>query len=69
MCCHSGSYDGIQKRRQQHACFCGCEGPGASGTGRVNKKQRVAWLEAQLEALRDEARAVEGHLLQIKKEF
>lgn len=68
MCCHTGSYHASQNWRHQHVCFCGCEGPGGLSTGWVSKKQRVAWLEEQLEDLRDKAQAVEEHILQIKKE-
>jgi len=34
----------------------------------MTKKQRIANLENHLEVLRDEAKAVEEHITQIKKE-
>jgi len=34
----------------------------------MTKKQRIANLEKHLEVLRDEAKAVEEHIAQIKKE-
>ena len=68
MCCHTGRCHGFQNRGQQHACFCGCEGPGVFSAGWANKKQRIAWLQAQLEELRDETRSLEARILQIQKE-
>ena len=34
----------------------------------MTKKQRIAKLEKHLEGLRDEAKAVEAHIAQVKKE-
>ena len=68
MCCNTGSHHGSQGWAHQKACFCGCEGPGFVRPGFMSKKQRIIRLEEHLAMLQDEAKAVEEHIAQVKKE-
>lgn len=68
MCCNTGSHHGFQRWGQQNVCFCGCDDPEYFRPRFMTKKQRIAKLEELLENLRDEAKAVEEHIAQIKKE-
>ena len=68
MCCTTGSHHGIQRWGHQNACLCGCDGPMHLRPRFMTQKQRIANLEEHLKDLRDEAKAVEEHIDQIKKE-
>ena len=68
MCCDTGSHHGFQRCGHQNVCFCGCDDPGSYRPRFMTKKQRITNLEKHLEVLRDEAKAVEEHIAQIKKE-
>ena len=68
MCCDTGSHYGFQRREHPTACFCGCIDPEYYRPRFMTKKQRIANLEKHLGILRDEAKAVEEHIAQIKKE-
>lgn len=68
MCCATGSHHGFHRSGHQNACFCGCDNLGSYRPQFMTKKQRIAKLEMHLEVLRDEAKAVEEHIAQIKKE-
>jgi len=68
MCCATGSHHGFQRMGHQNVCFCGCDDPEYFRPRFMTKKQRIAKLEKHLEGLRDEAKAVEEHIAQIKKE-
>lgn len=68
MCCTTGSRHEFRRYGQQDVCFCGCDDLGSYRPRFLTKKQRVAKLEQYLEGLRDEARAVEEHIAQTKKE-
>ncbi len=48
--------------------FCGCHGEGPIPFRRrfVSREERIAWLERYLEALRQEMKAVEEHLADLK---
>ena len=68
MCCTTGSHHGFHGSGHQNVCFCGCDEPGSYRPRFMTKKQRIANLQQYLEALQDEAKAVEEHIAQIKKE-
>ena len=68
MCCDTGSHHGFQRWEDQRACMCGCDDPGNYRPRFMTRKQRIANLENYLDVLRDEAKAVEEHIAQIKKE-
>ena len=68
MCCHPGRHHGFQAVEHQNTCFCGCEGPGMLRPRFMSKSQKIARLKEHLESLREEAKAVEEHIAQIKKE-
>ena len=68
MCCNTGRYQGFQKVGQPDVCFCGCDDTQHFRPRFMTKKQRIAGLEELLENLREEAKAVEEHIAQIKKE-
>lgn len=68
MCCAAGRHHGIQGWGHQNVCFCGCDDPAFLRPRFMTKKKRIAKLEEHLEDLRDEAKAVEEHIAQIKKE-
>ena len=68
MCCTTVSHREGHRWGPQNVCFCGCDEPGNYRPRFMTKKQRIAGLEKYLESLRDEAKAVEEHIAQIKKE-
>lgn len=68
MCCNTGRHHGMQRRGHHNVCQCGCHDPRSYRPQFISKKQRVANLKAHLEVLRDEAKAVEELITQIKKE-
>ncbi len=68
MCCSTGSHHGFHRSGHQNVCFCGCDDPEFYRPRFMTKKQRIANLEKHLGVLRDEAKAVEEHIAQIKKE-
>ena len=68
MCCTTGSHHGIQRWGQQQACACGCLGVEFPRPRFMSKSQRIASLEKHLAELQNEAKAVEEHLAEIKKE-
>ena len=69
MCCATGSHQGFQRWGHQNVCFCGCDDPPYLRPRFMTKKQKIAELEKLLADLRDEAKAVEEHIAQIKKEM
>ena len=68
MCCATGSHYGVQRWGHQNVCFCGCDDPEYFRPRFITKKQKIAILEKYLADLRDEGKAVEEHIAQIKKE-
>ena len=68
MCCGIDRPHGIQRFNNPNACMCGCNGPGQYEPRFLTKKQRIAGLEDHLEILREEKKAVEEHIAQIRKE-
>lgn len=68
MCCVTGRQHGYHRWGHQDVCLCGCDDPGHFRPRFMTKKQRIANLEGNLKDLREEAKAVEAHIAQIKKE-
>ena len=68
MCCTTGSHRGFHRSGHQNVCFCGCDDPEYFRPRFMTKKQKIANLEKYLADLRDEGKAVEEHIAQIKKE-
>lgn len=68
MCCYTGSIHEFQRAGHQNVCFCGCDEPLYFRPRFMTKKQKIARLENHLENLKEEAKAVEEHIAQIKKE-
>ena len=68
MCCATGGHQGFPMRGPQNVCMCGCEGPPYGRPRFMTKKQRISELKKHLEDLLDEAKAVEEHIAEIKKE-
>jgi hypothetical protein len=50
------------------ACFCGCQGAMQSAPRFVSKDRRISELKQHLADLKDEAKAIEEHIAQIRKE-
>ena len=68
MCCNTGSHHGFQRWGHQNVCFCGCDSPFQHRPCFMTKEQKISGLQKYLEDLRDEVKAVEEHIGQIKKE-
>ena len=68
MCCCSGSHHEFQRQGRHGACFCGCDDPIYFRPRFVTKEQRINRLKQHLEDLKNEVKAVEEHIAQIKKE-
>lgn len=68
MCCTTSSQHGFQRWGPRNVCCCGCDDPEDFRPRFMTKKQRIAKLEQYLEGLRDESKAIEEHIAQIKKE-
>ncbi len=67
MCCSTESRHGMHRWGHHNVCQCGCNGPESYRPRFISKKQRIADLKAHLEVLRDEAKAVEELIAEIKK--
>jgi len=68
MCCGNVSHQGSPQGGHHGVCFCGCQGSMQSKPRFMTKDRRIAELEQHLADLQDEAKAVEEHIVQIKKE-
>ena len=68
MCCNTERHHGMHRWAHRNVCQCGCHDPGSYRPQFITKKQRIAKLESHLEVLRDEAKAVEELITQIKKQ-
>ncbi len=68
MCCTKAGHQGFQRWGHQNVCLCGCDEPSYFRPRFMTKKQRITELERHLSDLREEAKAVEEHIAQIKKE-
>ena len=68
MCCGAESNHGSQHCDHHHGVFCACGEPFRFGPRFWTKKEKIAWLEKNLEDLREEAKAVEGRIAALKGE-
>jgi hypothetical protein len=68
MCCDTDRHRGFQRWGHPSVCFCGCGDPMYFRPRFMTKDQRIARLKQHLEDLKNEAKAVEEHIAQIKKE-
>jgi len=68
MCCGTESHHGGWYRGHCHGGSCSCGGPFRFGPRFWTKKEKIAWLEEYLEGLREEAKAVEEHIAEMKEE-
>ena len=67
MCCTTGRHHSSQRWGHPDACFCGCDDALNFRPRFMTKAQRVDRLKQHLEDLKNEAKAVEEHIAQIKK--
>ena len=68
MCCNTGSHHGSERWGHSGVCFCGCDDVMKFRPRFMTKEQRINRLKQYLEDLKNEAKAVEEHIVQIKKE-
>jgi len=68
MCCTTGSHHGSERWGHSGVCFCGCDDVMNFRPRFTTKEQRINRLKQYLEDLKNEAKAVEEHIVQIKKE-
>ena len=68
MCCTTVGHHGFQPWGHYNTCCCGCDNPFQRRLHFMTKEQRITGLRKHLEDLRNEAKAVEEHIGQIKKE-
>jgi hypothetical protein len=66
MCCGTESYHGWPWDHHHGAC-CACGEP-VHHEPRFLTKEKTAWLERYLESLREQVKAVEGHIVGMKEE-
>ena len=66
MCCGKVNQQGSMQLA--HHGVCGCQESMRSAPRFMTKDRRIAGLKEHLADLRDEAKAVEEHIAQIKKE-
>jgi hypothetical protein len=68
MCCGPESYHGVRHWAHHHSGFWACGWPFRFGPCSRTKKEEAAWLEQYLEGLREEAKAVEERIAELKGE-
>lgn len=68
MCCGHESHHGGRHRGHHHGGFCACGGHFRPGPCFWTKKEKIAWLEQYLEGLREEVKAVEERIAELKGE-
>ena len=67
MCCNAKHHHGMQGWGHRNVCQYSCNDPESYRPRFISKKQKIANLKAHLEVLRDEAKAVEEMIAEIKK--
>ena len=67
MCCGPESYHGGWRWGHHHSGFCACGGPSRFGSCFLTKEEKTAWLERYLESLREEAKAIEERIAEMKE--
>lgn len=68
MCCNTGSHRGSERWGHPGVCFCGCDDVMNFRPRFMTKEQRINRLKQYREDLKNEAKAVEEKIAQIKKE-
>lgn len=68
MCCGVKSHPGAGCWGHHHGGFQACGGPSHFGPSFWTKKQGITWLEQYLNDLREESKAVEERLAELKEE-
>jgi hypothetical protein len=68
MCCGAESHHGGGPWGHHHSGFCACSGPSRFRPCFPTREEKAAWLERYLESLQEEAKAVEGHIAEMKGE-
>ena len=68
MCCGTESQHNAWQWAHHHGGFCGCGAPSHCGPRFMTKEQKIARLEEYLGGLREEAKAVEEHIAEMKEE-
>ena len=67
MCCGSESHHGSWHWGHHHGGSCCCGGHSRTGLCFWTEKEKIAWLEQYLEGLREEAKAVEERIAEMKE--
>ena len=67
MCCGTEGHHAGWHGGRHHGCSCGCGGPFRFGPRFWTEKEKIAWLEQYLEGLREEAKAVEERVAEMKE--
>lgn len=67
MCCTTSRHHGFHGTGHRNPCFCGCDASHRYGPRFMTKEQQIAELGQYLDNLRDEAKAVEERMAEIKK--
>lgn len=68
MCCNTGSHHGSERWGHPGVCFCGCDDAINFRPRFITKAQKINRLKQYLEDLKNEAKAVEEQIAQIKKD-
>jgi hypothetical protein len=68
MCCGVKSHPGAGCWGHHHGGFHACGGPSHFGPRFWIKEEGIAWLEQYLKDLREEAKAIEERLAELKEE-
>ena len=68
MCCTTDIHPGFQRWGLPRLCFCGCDDPLYHRPRFMTEEQKISRLTQHLKNLRDEVKAVEDYIAQIKKE-
>jgi hypothetical protein len=68
MCCGPESHHGGWPWGLHQMGFCACGMPFRFGPRFLTKEEKTTWLERYLEGLREEVKAVEQHIAELKEE-
>ncbi len=68
MCCGHESHHGATHWGHHHGGFCACGGSFRSGPFFWTEKEKIASLQEYLESLREEAKAVEERVAELKEQ-
>ena len=68
MCCGSESHQGCGHQGSHHSGSCGCGGHTEIGRCFWTKKEKIAWLEENLEDLQAEVKSIQERITALKEE-